>query len=438
MKVNLVSLGCAKNLVDSERMLGALAESGLQIMESPSDADVIIINTCSFIESAVNESIDQILELAEYKKNGGCKRLIVTGCLPQRYGAEISEALPEVDMFLGTAAFDRIIEAAAGDPKTPRCIIPSVDHIRRYKTVPARINTAFPVAYLKIAEGCNRRCSYCIIPKLRGKQKSTPVELLVDESRRLIESGARELVLVAQETTNYGVDLADGTDLVVLLDRLSDFFPDARIRILYAHPESMTDSVIQMIAGKKNIVPYFDIPIQHSETKLLKQMARGYDKDSLYRLFETIRSKIPDAALRTTVMVGFPGETGRDFRSLVKFIEDVRFNHLGGFTYSDAKEQPSHRLSGKVAAETAEKRLDELMGVQMGISFEHNRRHKGRIFEVIVDRQVETGLYEGRTVFQAPDVDGATYVRSKTLTPGALVHVKIEDVFEYDLYGDPV
>lgn len=437
IKVNLVSLGCAKNLVDSEIMLAGLAAAGMQITDDPSDADIIIVNTCSFIETAVNESIDHILELADYKNSGRCGRLIVTGCLPQRYGSEISQSLPEVDIFLGTAAFDQIVEMVQGDIQPPICRIPPVNQIRRPSTAPARINTVFPIAYLKIAEGCDRRCTYCIIPKLRGKQKSAPVNVLLEEFRQLIESGAREIILVAQESTNYGADLTGGENLSILLDRLSNISNDVRIRFLYAHPESITENVIDLVAEKNNIVPYFDIPIQHSETGMLKKMGRRYSKDRLYRLFEAIRSKIPDAALRTTVMSGFPGETHKDFQNLINFIKEVRFDHLGGFVYSDAEELASYRLSPKTTAKTAEKRLDELMAVQMEISLEHNRRRLGGIFEVLVEKEIDDDLYQGRTAFQAPDVDGVTCIQARTLAIGSFINVQINDISEYDLYGEP-
>ncbi|MCP4347532.1 MAG: 30S ribosomal protein S12 methylthiotransferase RimO [Desulfobacterales bacterium] len=445
-KIHLVSLGCARNLVDSEIMLGRLANAGWTITQEPDEADVIIINTCSFIEDAADESVDTILELAKLKKSGSCRNLIVAGCLPERYREDIVQALPEVDVFLGTGAFDRIVQAAEKNLKSKikksKILLPDPDSIVPTKHDP-RIRESSHMAYLKIAEGCSKHCTYCIIPKLRGKQKSRSPENITDEARSLIESGVKELVLIAQDTTNYGSDLPCGTGLARLLDNIADISDDIRIRVLYGHPESIDESVIKTVAQRHNICSYFDIPIQHASNSVLKKMGRHYTGDDLKKLFDKIRSPDPEASLRTTVITGFPGETDKDFETLLKFVEDVRFNHLGVFTYSDSEDLPSHRLSNHVSGITAEKRYNQLMSRQMEISLENNSKYIGRTVKVLVEESPEPGLLTGRTCFQAPEVDGLTDIRTSQSAAGSqqsalgyFADVKITDALEYDLIGE--
>lgn len=436
MKIHLVSLGCARNQVDSEGMLGRLAQSGWRITEAPDDADVIVVNTCSFIESAAAESIDTILALARYKTEGACRALIVAGCLPERYGEAIGRELPEVDLFLGTGAFNRIVEAASGVLAKERCILPDPDTAPLPDPDAPRVQTLLHSAYLKIAEGCSRTCTYCIIPRLRGRQKSRPAEEIVAEARGLVAAGTRELILVAQDSTAYGRDRAGGPGLAELLERLSEIDGGIWIRVLYGHPESIDDGIIRTMAIRPNICSYFDLPIQHASDGVLRRMGRGHTRSDLFRLFDRIREIAPEASLRTTAIVGFPGETDRDFKALLSFVETVRFDHLGVFTYSDAEDLPSHRLDGHVSNATARKRHDRLMARQRDISEEKNAGYLGRTLTVLVEESPEAGLFLGRTAFQAPEVDGLVYIHGRDLPIGRFASVTITDTLEYDLVGE--
>jgi len=424
--------------VDSEVMLGRLKDAGWTLLEDPADADTIIVNTCSFIESAVNESIDTILELAKRKKSGSCRRLIVAGCLPQRYGEEIRDALPEVDIFIGTGAFDQIVAAAEGRFDSTPCLLPDPDHPTGPQESIFRIQRRTHMAYLKIAEGCDRHCTYCIIPKLRGKQKSRSEESVVSEACRLIESGVKELVLVAQDTTAYGKDATPARDISDLLQSLSSLSESVWIRTLYGHPESITESFIHAVSELPNVCSYFDIPIQHVSDGVLKRMGRNYTESDLYGLYAKIRSVCPDAALRTTLITGFPGETEDDCRRLSAFMEAVRFDHLGVFIYSDSEDLPSHALSAKVSKKMAMKRYDRLMALQKEISLHNNQRHLHQQYTVLVEAMAEQTTAAGRTAFQAPEVDGITYLTvSKPLQPGSFIQARITDALEYDLIGEP-
>jgi len=437
MNIHLVSLGCARNLVDSEVMTGKLREAGCVPVPDPEDADVIIVNTCSFIEAAANESIDTILALAELKKSGACSRLIVTGCLPERYREDIVAALPEVDVFLGTGAYDRIVEAVQKGPNLSACLLPDPDGITVETADAARYLSTGPAAYLKIAEGCDRHCTYCIIPKLRGRQKSRALQDIVAEAEKLAASGVRELTLVSQDTTAYGQDLADSADLSLLLERLSRIPFDIWIRFLYGHPESITDAVIRTVADHPMICPYFDIPVQHASDAVLKRMGRHSGRKDLLRLFGRIRAVVPEACLRTTVIVGFPGETDADFDLLLSFVKEIRFDHLGVFIYSDADDLPSHRLPDPVPAAVARRRHNRLMAAQKKISAENNRKYLDKIIPVLVESNPEKGVYMGRTRFQAPEVDGVTIIHADGLEIGDVIRVRITDTLEYDLIGAP-
>jgi len=448
-RVYLASLGCARNQIDSEWMLGRLQRSGAVLVDEPGQADAIVVNTCSFIEAAADESIDTILQLARYKQTGACRRLIVTGCLPERYRQEIVGAIPEVDLFLGTGAFDRIAEAVAGTLCASRCILPDPDTLPVAGADEPRQRALSSMAYLKIAEGCSRRCTYCIIPKLRGRQKSRDAEDIVAEARQLLHSGVKELVLVSQDTTAYGHDGSGAVDLARLLDSLARLTAGSRgecapdepadfwIRFLYGHPESIDDAVIQTVAKHANLCEYFDVPIQHAADRVLRKMGRRYSRSDLHRLIDRIREQIPEAAIRTTVIVGFPGETEKDFETLLRFIEEIRFDHLGCFTYSDAADLASHRLGGHVAEAVAAERMDAVMYCQAGISAGNNRRYLGRSLPVLVENCVERGLYACRTAFQAPEVDGTTLVRAGSLKPGCFQQVRITEAETYDLMGVP-
>ncbi len=442
--VHMVSLGCARNRVDSEQMLGLLSGAGWRMTEDPAEAEVIVVNTCSFITPATEESIDTILELAEYKRKdrGRCRKLIVAGCLPERYRQELAETLPEVDVFLGTGAFHQIVEAA-GTAAPGGCLLPDPESAPSEAAGMVRVRSTAHVAYLKIAEGCSRRCTYCIIPRLRGRQRSRPLNEIETEARNLIEAGVRELVLIAQDTTRYGFDLAPPGDLSTLLEHLADLAARAPrvhrpwLRFLYGHPESLTDPIIRTVADREEICAYFDIPVQHASPSVLKAMGRGYGPDTIRRMAERIRTDCPGAAIRTTVIVGFPGETEKDFTLLSELVSEIRFDHLGVFLYSDAADLPAHRLPNPVPSTLAQERYHRIMALQAEISRDNNRRHIGQGLSVLIEEAVEAALFSGRTRFQAPEVDGVTYVRGEGLAPGDVVRVNITDAEEYDLMGVP-
>ncbi len=438
MKLHLVSLGCARNSIDSDRMLGRLSKAGWLVEDEPDEADVIIVNTCSFIESAVNESVDTILALAEFKKKGTCKKLIVAGCLPERFRERIIETLPEVDCFIGTGGFDEIVKAVEKSIGLPKCYLPDPTNSKIQGDDTTVRLTSSHSAYLKVGEGCDRHCTYCIIPKLRGKQRSRPLNDIVMEAKFLIASGVKELVLVAQDTTSYGNDFSSKGTIAYLLEEIAKLSEDIWIRILYGHPESVDDSFIKTVGSHKNICSYFDIPIQHTSQSVLKKMGRAYRKEDLYRLFEKIRSEVPDASLRTTLITGFPGEKEIDFIELLTFIEDIQFEHLGVFIYSDFEDLPSHRLPDHVTRKTAESRYDTLMSRQKAISLKNNQKMIGRKMEVLVEEKIEEGIFLGRTKYQSPDVDGVTYIHAKGLNEGSFVEIQITDALEYDLIGGVV
>jgi ribosomal protein S12 methylthiotransferase len=423
-------------------MLGRLRERGWEITGDPDAAEVIVVNTCSFIESAANESIDTILSLATCKQTGVCRRLIVTGCLPERYRAEIVASLPEVDLFLGTGAYDMIEKGVEDLLGTENCLLPDPNRTELVNAPFPRMITEPQSAYLKIAEGCNSRCTYCIIPKLRGNHRSRTMADITAEARKLIDAGVREIVLVAQDTTNYGRDLLPPSDLNHLLLQLSDLSENIWIRFLYGHPNRLDAALIKTVASRPNICSYFDIPIQHASDSLLQRMGRRYSRDDLYRVFDTLRTLAPEASLRTTAIVGFPGETDADVETLIAFMEKIRFDHLGVFTYSDADDLPSHGLSGHVSKKVAEARLAQVMGRQLEISRENNEKHLGRTLTVLVEESPEENIFIGRHSGQAPEVDGITYVHVKPahsmVTTGSFTRVRIIDTLEYDLVGEAI
>jgi ribosomal protein S12 methylthiotransferase len=445
-RLHLVSLGCAKNQVDSEVMLGRLKQAGWVPTDDPEAAHAIVVNTCSFIESAAEESIETIVELAGYKKSGPCRRLVVTGCLPERYREKIVRALPEVDAFLGTGAFDQI--EAALEPADAPCAmsLPDPDLACLDQTHTPRVLTSRHMAYLKVAEGCSKGCTYCIIRKLRGHHRSRPAEEVLAEARELAAGGVRELVLVAQDTTAYGADLDPPATLGSLVHQLAGIPGRGRrkeppwIRVLYGHPESIDESFIRAVADHASVCSYFDIPIQHASGRVLKRMGRHYGPEDLRRLFRRIREIVPGAALRTTLIVGFPGETDRDFQEVLDFAEEIRFDHLGAFVYSDADDLPSHRLRGHVPQAVAQDRYDQLMSAQMDIAAEKNQKHIGKTLQVLIEEDLGSHLFAGRASFQAPEVDGVTYVNTSacglSLPIGRFALARITDALEYDLMGE--
>ena len=437
MRVYLNTLGCARNLVDSEVMAAAMIKSGALMTEDPADAETIVVNTCSFIESAINESVDTILALAEHRKNGNCRRLIVTGCLPERFGEEIAAAIPEVDIFLGTGAYDQITDAMADRFAPGTCRLPPPESLALPTRAAGRKPSTYPVAYVKIGDGCNRHCTYCVIPKLRGRLRSRTAADILAEAEELAARGFKEIVLIAQDTSAYGLDLSPRQSLAGLLDRLAGMLPDTRIRFLYGSPDYTDPALIATVAKHPAIVPYFDLPVQHVSPGILKRMGRTYAKPELLQLFDQIRAEIPGAVLRTTLLAGFPGETEADFTELLDFLETVRFDHAGVFIYSDAEDLAAHRLPDHVAAADARARYERLMTRQAEISLEKNQTRIGKTYAVLVEHQIDDHLYVGRAEFQAPEVDGVIYIESPGLTVGDFVNIRITEAYAYDLKGEP-
>jgi len=443
MKIHLESLGCSRNQVDSEIMLGRLTAAGHRITTDPARADVIIINTCGFISTASQEAVDVILEMATFKTAGVCRRLVVTGCLVQRYkdDPDLLDSLPEVDAFLGTAGCDHIVKAVENAGNAPFTLFPGPDARPVDTPVQARELLYEKTAYIKVSEGCSRHCTYCIIPRLRGHQRSRPVELICREASVLLDKGVKEIILTAENTTDYGLDL-EGPAFHTVLEKTAETMaqkdPSAWLRFLYTHPRTLDARVIEAVQGHANICSYYDVPIQHAHDEVLKRMGRPYTRQDLYRLFAGIRRLDPDAALRTTVIVGFPGETDQQFRDLLAFIQETEFDHLGVFTYSDAHDLPAHKLRGHIPEDLAELRHDTIMAAQAKISEKRNARHLGRVYPVLVEENPEDGVYISRTPFQAPEVDGVTFIYSDGLDTGSLVQVKITDAFAYDIAGEMV
>lgn len=438
MIVHFISLGCPRNLVDTEQMLGRILKTGHTLTSDPSEANCVVVNTCSFVRPAVEESIDVILEMAEWKKEAKGRRLVVAGCLPERYRLDLVSSLPEVDTFLGTGAFHRIVDAVQGALGDERMLLPPPGRLSNFEKPSVRLRTGMPhVAYLKIAEGCSGRCTYCIIPKLRGSQASRPLEDLLSEARSLVETGVKELILVAQNTTAYGHDLKLKFELQDVLGGLADIAGLKWIRCLYGHPSYVTDQFLAAVAAQEKVCSYFDLPVQHISKSVLKRMGREGDSTAIFRLFDRIRNKVPDAVLRTTLMVGFPGETEENFKALVDFVETVRFDHMGAFMYSDESDLPAHRLKGHVPEEVKLERFEQLMARQSVISEEHNQDYVGRILKVLVDGTAEDGTSAliGRTEFQAPGIDGVVRIRGDA-KPGSFVDVRITDAHPYDLTGE--
>lgn len=433
MKVLLISLGCDKNLVDSEVMLGLLNKAGHQITNDETEADVVVVNTCAFIKDAKEESINTIIEMGELKKTGKLKKLIVAGCLSQRYKDEIMTELPEIDVIIGATNFDKIVEAIGTDEKA---IVDDID----YTPVPVReriVTTTASMAYLKIAEGCNKMCTYCIIPHIRGRYRSVPMDSLLDSARRLADDGIKELVLVAQETTLYGIDLYGEKRLPELLTKLSDIDGIEWIRLLYCYPEEITDDLIETMAANPKICHYIDIPIQHSENAILKRMGRRTSREDIVELVGRLKSAMPDIAIRTTLISGFPGETQEQHNGLVDFVDQCEFDRLGVFTYSPEEGTPAASYPDQVDEAVAEKWRDEIMELQQEISYEKNQEFVGTVMKVLIEGYLsDDDVYVGRTYRDAPGVDGIVFVSAPyELMSGTYVDVKITEGNEYDLTG---
>lgn len=438
MKVLFISLGCDKNLVDSEVMLGLLAEKGYQMTDDETEAEVIVINTCCFIHDAKEESIQTILEMAEYKKEGTLKALIVTGCLAQRYQQEILDEIPEVDEVLGTTSYPEIVDAIENALKgraevrmTDIDALPLVDTARQ-------VTTGGHFAYLKIAEGCDKHCTYCIIPKIRGNYRSVPMERLIKEAKGLAEKGVKELILVAQETTLYGKDLYGEKSLHRLLKELCRISGIRWIRILYCYPEEIDDNLIRVMKEEPKICHYVDLPIQHANTDILKRMGRRTSKEQLEEIIGKLRREIPDIAIRTTLITGFPGETEEQHQELVDFVDEMEFDRLGVFTYSPEEDTPAAEMEGQIPEEVKEDRQAEIMELQQEIAFEQAEDKVGKEVLVMIEGKVaDENAYVGRTYKDAPNVDGLIFVNTEEeLMSGDFARVKVTGAAEYDLIGE--
>ena len=455
--VLFVSLGCDKNLVDSEKMLGLLNEAGYRVAQEESEADAIVVNTCCFIHDAKEESVETILEMAEWKKKGRLKALIVTGCIAQRYQDEIQQEIPEVDAVIGTTGYTEIVpildeilaeaeasqkEAAVEEPKEKSFVncCPSIDLLPASLADKRVVTTGGYTAYLKIAEGCNKRCTYCIIPYIRGHYRSFPMEDLLEEARKLAEGGVKELILIAQETTVYGMDCYGRKALPELLTKLCEIEGIEWIRILYCYPEEITDELIAVMKKEKKICHYLDIPIQHSEDTILKRMGRRTNRAELVSLVEKLRKEIPDIVLRTTLITGFPGETEEEFKNMVDFVDSMEFDRLGVFPYSAEEGTKAAEMDGQITEEVKESRRDEIMALQQEISADKAASRIDDEMSVLIEGYLyEDDIYIGRTYMDAPKVDGNVFVRAEEeLISGDIVPVRITGANEYDLMGDVI
>jgi ribosomal protein S12 methylthiotransferase len=439
MKLLCISLGCDKNLVDTEMMLGLLNKDGYTFTDNEQEADVIVINTCCFIGDAKEESVNTILEMARMKEEGNCKALIVTGCLAQRYKQEIIDEIPEVDGILGTSTYDEIsnvLAKALGGDTHVQCfhdldLIPEIETERM-------ITTGGHYAFLKIAEGCDKHCTYCIIPSLRGNFRSVPMERLVKEAASLAEQGVKELILVAQETTLYGVDIYGEKSLHKLLKELCKISGIQWIRIQYCYPEEITDELIETIKSEKKICHYLDLPIQHASDSVLKRMGRRTSQAQLREIIDKLRTEIPDIALRTTLIAGFPGETEEDYETLMEFVDEMEFERLGVFAYSAEEDTPAATMEDQIPEEVKADRRDEIMELQQEISLDHSQSMIGRTLEVMIEGKVaDENAYVGRTYMDGPNVDGMIFVQTgEALMSGDFAKVRVTGAMEYDLIGE--
>ncbi|MBL8954142.1 MAG: 30S ribosomal protein S12 methylthiotransferase RimO [Myxococcaceae bacterium] len=433
----MMTLGCPKNRVDSEVMLGTLSKAGYQLVQEPDAAEVIVVNTCAFIGPAKQESVDSVLEMAEHKKSGACKTLVVTGCLSQRYGPELAKDLPEVDHFLGTSAYVQIADLLAAEA-SPRQVIPDPDYIHSASTPKVSSMPGY-TAYLKISEGCDNKCAFCIIPKLRGAQRSRTIADIMAEASKLADSGVRELNLVAQDLTAYGHDLPGKPKLHDLLKELVKV--DVRwVRLHYAYPRVFPDELIDVMANEPRIAKYLDMPLQHASDKLLMSMKRGRNSQFLTDLLKKIRARVPGLTFRTSLIVGLPGETEEDFKLLEDFVREQRFERMGCFQYSDEEDTAAFDMEDKVPQKIIERRWRGIMAIQKRINREHNKAMIGRKLEVLVEGASPESehLLVGRWEGQAPEIDGQVYINDGLAYPGELVTVQVTEAHDYDLVAKVV
>ena len=442
MNIYFVSLGCDKNLVDSEMMITGLRKAGHCIIDNEQEADIIVVNTCCFIGDAKEESINTLINMGEFKTYGKCKLLVACGCLAQRYHKEIREQIPEVDVIIGTMSYEALNEAIdeclLHEGETKECL-ESIDYLPKPLHDRDSMSGGY-FAYLKIAEGCDKCCTYCIIPKVRGKYRSVAMEDILAQARHLVDNGAKELILVAQETTLYGKDLYGEKSLPLLLEKLSEIDELKWIRILYCYPEEITDELIDAIKRLPKVCHYLDIPIQHGSDHILKRMGRSTDQAELQRIVSKLHEEIPDIALRTTLITGFPGETQQDFDILKEFVKEMKFERLGVFTYSREEDTKAAEFEQQVPQEIKEVRKNEIMEIQQQIAFAYCKEQIGRVMEVMIEgRLPEEGVYIARTYMDAPDIDGYVFVESEwNLISGDFITVEIIGADEYDLIGKVV
>jgi len=437
-KVGMVSLGCPKNTVDSERVLGDLASSGFKLTQDDKDAEVIIVNTCGFLESAKKESVDTILEMARHKTEGNCKQLIVTGCLAERYGQELLDEIPEIDHMLGVGQYPQlknIIEEV--DPLSRNHVATPAEYYESYTD--RLLTTAFYTAYLKISEGCSNRCAFCIIPKMRGPMRSRSPESILAEAEHLALKGVKELNLISQDTTMYGFDLGMKDGLVRLLAEMAKVEKLQWIRLLYCYPTFLSSEMIEFIASEPKVCNYIDVPLQHTHDEMLKSMKRQETEDGVRRMLDEIRLKIPDVALRTTFITGFPGETETHFQHTVQFLSEIEFDHVGIFTYSDEEGTTAFEYPNRVPLEVKAERRNILMEFQKEIALRKNQDRVGKVEQVLVEGfDPENYLMTGRLASQAPDIDGQVILEKCETDPGEIIPVCIKQEVDYDLLGEPV
>ncbi len=440
MKILFISLGCDKNLVDSEQMIALLGERGYEFTDNDDDADIVVINSCAFIKDAKEESIQTIIDAGELKRTGNAKCIVVAGCLAERYSESIKEELPEVDAIVGTTAFDKIVDVVE-QVLEKKGVVEAKESIDKLTYVAGKrtITTAGNYEYLKIAEGCNKRCTYCAIPYIRGHYRSVPMEQLVSDARQLAERGVKELILVAQETTVYGIDLYGKKSLPELLRKLCEIDGLEWIRILYCYPEEIDNELIAVMKEQPKICNYLDLPIQHASDRILKAMGRRTSKSELVDIVSKLRREIPDITLRTTLISGFPGETDEEHAELVEFVKDMRFDRLGCFTYSPEEDTPAAEFDGQVEEAVKEERRDEIMTIQQEIAFEKSEEMVGKTLDVMIEGRIpEDHVYVGRTYRDAPGVDGMIFLDETgmgELMTGDYVRALVTESSEYDLIG---
>ena len=439
MKAGFISLGCSKNLVDTEVMLGIIQQNGIELVNDPAEADILIVNTCAFIESAKTESITTVLNMAEYKEpgKGKCKSVIIAGCLGQRYGQELLDDLPEADGIIGTGSWNRIMEAINETLAGNRVVINSQNEIIYDAYVPRIPTPPAYTAYVKIAEGCNNRCAFCAIPLIRGKFRSRTIEDIHQEVQQLVDKGVREIVLIAQDTTNYGHDLYGKPSLAALLKDLCQIKDIKWLRTLYSYPKFFTDELIDLIAQEEKLVKYVDIPLQHANNEILRAMHRPDTKEEISTLLAKLRQRIPGVVIRSTFIVGFPGETEAQYQELKAFLEEQRFDHVGIFTYSKEEDTAAAEMPNQVPEEIMEDRYHDLKATQSLISQELNQQLEGQVLEVLVEGHTDEGMPYGRSYRQADDVDDNVYIEDDTTSKvGDMVKVRILQGFTEDLVGE--